>query len=121
MAEADRAFNTAEAFLCIGYGFNDEHIQEYLVRQLRHRGKPFVLVAKSLTDRARQAIDKIAAETRYCVLTEAQDTKGQPIEGKSRIATRDNPAGIDVEGPVALARTRDMLRQLQEKSPELPA
>lgn len=50
---ADEALNTADAFLCVGYGFRDEHIQPKLVERCRQRNVPVVVLARSLTEEAR--------------------------------------------------------------------
>jgi len=55
IAQADNAFKIAGAFLCIGYGFNDEHIQPKLISQIRN-GKPIVVLAKQATDACRRNI-----------------------------------------------------------------
>lgn len=47
IAEADKAFQQAKAYLCIGYGFNDEHIQPKLFEQISI-GKPIVILAKTM-------------------------------------------------------------------------
>lgn len=91
MAETDRALRGAEAFLCIGYGFNDEHVQLYLTRALRDRPKPLVMVAHSLTQKAQQAIAQASKSLRYCVLT-----AGDP--GTMIVRTHEHPDGVQVEG-----------------------
>jgi hypothetical protein len=48
IAQADVAFKNAGSFLCIGYGFNDDHIQPKLLGQIRD-GKPIVVLAKQAT------------------------------------------------------------------------
>lgn len=48
--EADREFKKAGSFLCIGYGFNDSHIQPKLISQIKSVGKPIVVITKKATD-----------------------------------------------------------------------
>jgi len=48
--EADREFKKAGSFLCIGYGFNDSHIQPKLISQIKSGGKPIVVITKKATD-----------------------------------------------------------------------
>lgn len=48
IAEADNAFVQAGAYLCVGYGFNDEHIQPKLLAQIS-KGKPIVILARTMT------------------------------------------------------------------------
>jgi len=53
---ADLAINKAGSYLCIGYGFNDEHIQPKLVAKcLRHR-TPITIITHSLSDSAKKLI-----------------------------------------------------------------
>lgn len=48
--EADKEFKKAGSFLCIGYGFNDSHIQPKLISQIKNAGKPIVVITKKATD-----------------------------------------------------------------------
>lgn len=52
---ANRAIDNASRFLIIGYGFNDEHLQVHLERQLE-LGKPGVVLTHSITDKFRDYI-----------------------------------------------------------------
>lgn len=51
---ADRALMAAPAFFCLGYGFNDYHLQPKLVEACTLRGAPLVILAKELTKNARE-------------------------------------------------------------------
>lgn len=51
LQEADNAFKSASAFLCIGYGFNDGQIQKNLLQEASN-GKPLVVITKNLSDAA---------------------------------------------------------------------
>ena len=67
LQKADSYINSASSFLCIGYGFNDEQIQEKLLSGLRD-GKPILVVTKKITD---QALGLISGNsTNYVVVTE---------------------------------------------------
>ncbi len=56
MARADKALQEARCYLCVGYGFNDEHVQPILIKRV-HRDKiPIVVVTKCLTSAARQLL-----------------------------------------------------------------
>ena len=55
IAEADNAFVQAGAYLCVGYGFNDEHIQPKLLAQIS-KGKPIVILAKTMTPACKKHI-----------------------------------------------------------------
>jgi hypothetical protein len=55
IAQADNAFARAGSFICIGYGFNDEHIQPKLITQIK-TGKPIVVLCRSATDACKKYI-----------------------------------------------------------------
>lgn len=47
--EADKEIKKSESFLCVGYGFNDSHIQPRLIFQIKNGGKPIVVITKKAT------------------------------------------------------------------------
>lgn len=51
IAEADKALHNSAAYLCVGYGFNDEHIQPIIIDESRNKQKPIVVVTKDITPR----------------------------------------------------------------------
>lgn len=53
---ADSAMDAGRSFLCIGYGFNDEHIQPKLLEKCRRNGKAIVVLAKELTEAAKNVL-----------------------------------------------------------------
>lgn len=53
-AQADNEIETANGFLCIGYGFNDIHVQPKLIEQIK--SKPIIVLTKELTPKTKQAI-----------------------------------------------------------------
>lgn len=55
ISQADTAFSNAGSYLCIGYGFNDEHIQPKLLTQIRN-GKPIVVLTHQATASCKQHI-----------------------------------------------------------------
>ncbi len=48
IAEANRAIDGASAFLIIGYGFNDDHLETHLRARLKE-GRPAILLTRELT------------------------------------------------------------------------
>lgn len=52
---ADNLMDLAKCYLCIGYGFNDEQIQNNLIKGIR-REKPIVVVTKSVSVEARKLV-----------------------------------------------------------------
>ena len=55
--EADKEFENAGSYLCVGYGFNDDHIQPKLITQITN-GKPIVVVTKKASDQCFKLITK---------------------------------------------------------------
>ncbi|QDV81044.1 SIR2 family protein [Botrimarina mediterranea] len=53
MTQADFALENASGYLCNGYGFNDIHIQPKLVQRVRTHSTPIVILARTLTQNAR--------------------------------------------------------------------
>lgn len=67
--EMDRLIKEAACYLCIGYGFNDEQIQEQIFAEAE-KGKPIVVVTKQLSDDPKQKI--ISRAKNYAIIE--QDT-----------------------------------------------
>mgnify|MGYP000244711489 CR=1 FL=1 len=61
IARADEAFAGAEAIVCIGYGFNDNHIHLKLIERMRQGKIPILIATKRLSDSARQFIRSSSA------------------------------------------------------------
>jgi hypothetical protein len=73
ITQADLAFSRAGSFLCIGYGFNDDHIQPKLIEQIKN-GKPIVALCKESTIACKKHImsDDIK---KYTVIEYSSDNK----------------------------------------------
>jgi hypothetical protein len=56
IARADRALTNTSGFMTIGYGFNDSHLQEKLIDGVYRRNIPILLLARTLTESARNFI-----------------------------------------------------------------
>ena len=53
--EADNEIEKAKSFLCIGYGFNDIHVQPKLITQIKS-DKPIIVITKELTHKTKLSI-----------------------------------------------------------------
>lgn len=53
---ADTTLEHAKSFLCIGYGFNDEHIQPKIFSRLAKSDTPIVVVTKKLSQAGRESL-----------------------------------------------------------------
>ncbi|WP_028900100.1 SIR2 family protein [Prevotella sp. HJM029] len=65
-AQADIEIQNANGFLCIGYGFNDEHVQPKLIQQIK--SKPIIVITRELTPKTKEAI--IYGECKNYILME---------------------------------------------------
>ena len=58
MAEADRAMMEASAFMCIGFGFRDSHIEPKIIERLKKNEVPIIVLAMALTDETKAFLQK---------------------------------------------------------------
>ncbi|OIO30860.1 MAG: hypothetical protein AUJ18_07070, partial [Candidatus Hydrogenedentes bacterium CG1_02_42_14] len=56
--KADNSLRSGRSFLMIGYGFNDEHLQEILVKKLVEDEKPGIIITKELSEKAKELLSK---------------------------------------------------------------
>lgn len=75
IASADDAFMKADSYLCIGYGFNDEHIQPKLINEIK-KGKAIVVLAKKMSDACRNHLIN-AGVNKYIIFE--SDNNGKTI------------------------------------------
>ena len=54
--ESDNVIDVANSYLCIGFGFNDEHIQEKLVNRCAKKDAKIIVVTHKLSDSAKKFI-----------------------------------------------------------------
>lgn len=74
---ADVAINDAGSYLCIGYGFNDEHIQPKLMAKCQRQGAPVTIITYSLSSSARKLITSGKAKNYLAIERGASD--GQSV------------------------------------------
>jgi hypothetical protein len=86
---SDKALDEARAYFCVGYGFNDEHVQTKLIERCDRDSVPLVVITKVLTPTAKAFLSGGKCR-RYLALEEAP--------GGARAFTHDNPAGFDMPG-----------------------
>lgn len=86
---ADKALEEARAYFCVGYGFNDEHVQTKLVERCEHDAVPLVVITKELTPTAKAFLTGGRCR-RYLAL----ECEG----GGARAYTNEEPAGFEILG-----------------------
>lgn len=87
---ADRALDQAAAFLCVGYGFRDRHIQPKIVERCRQKNVPIVILARTLTDEAKRFLAGSAGQAYMAIEKEGE---------RSRVFLPEYPDGISVAQP----------------------
>lgn len=84
---ADAALRGASAFLCIGFGFRDQHIHPKIIERCRQKNVPIVILARTLTTEAKGFLSDRAG----------QNYLGIEAEGNgSRAYSREHPDGVSI-------------------------
>lgn len=59
LSAVDKIFEGAQNYICIGYGFNDKHVQEMLLKYAKKRKAKILIVTKEITNSIKEnVIDK---------------------------------------------------------------
>jgi len=74
---ADQAITAANSYLCIGYGFNDEHIQPKLMARCQRQSTPITIITYELSTAARKLITD--GKAKNCLAIERGATDDQSI------------------------------------------
>lgn len=74
---ADQAINEAGSYLCIGYGFNDEHIQPKLMMKCLRQKTPITIITYALSDSAKKLI--LEGKSQNYLAIERGETDDQSI------------------------------------------
>jgi len=80
LTEADNEIENATSFFCIGYGFNDIHVQPKLITQIKN-GKPIIVITRELTPKTKQSI--IDNKCKQYILIEEANKKDTRIYSSS--------------------------------------
>jgi hypothetical protein len=96
---SDAALERARAYLCVGYGFNDEHVQPKLIERCENTAAPLLVLTKELTPTTKAFLGRGRCG-KYLALEECV--------GGTRAYTAAAPDGVEIPGP-ALWRLTDFL------------
>lgn len=88
--ESDDVMDGATAYLCVGFGFNDEHIQTKLVNRCANNGASVIIITYELTEATKEFIATESTD-KYLAIEFAQDNK-------SKIYSSLLDAPVKVEG-----------------------
>jgi len=86
---ADEALRNADAYLCIGYGFNDDHLHPILFERCRENDVPLILLTKTVSKKAKDFL-----ESGNCCDYLAIEEAGSGC----RIYSNDYPGGEEIAG-----------------------
>ena len=89
MHSADDAVARASAFLCIGYGFNDDHLQPLMMERCTRPEVPLVLITKEISPTAHKFL-KSGRCSRYVALEESP--------AGTRMFSHEAPDGLELAG-----------------------
>lgn len=70
---ADQAITAANSYLCIGYGFNDEHIQPKLMMKCQRQNSPITIITYALSKAAKKLILEGKAQNYLAIERGASD------------------------------------------------
>ena len=87
MHRADDAVARANAFLCIGYGFNDDHLQPLMMERCTRPEVPLVLITKEISITAHRFL-KSGRCSRYVALEESPNG--------TRMFSHEVPEGLEL-------------------------
>jgi hypothetical protein len=88
-SEADKALQNADAYFCIGYGFNDTHLQTTLVERCRGKDVPLVLLTKTISPTAKAFLNSGKCGKYLAV---------EDSPSGCRIFSKEFPAGEEIAG-----------------------
>ncbi|QHJ12882.1 hypothetical protein FX988_03140 [Paraglaciecola mesophila] len=89
--ESDDVMDKATAYLCIGFGFNDEHIQTKLVNRCANNGASVIIITYKLTEATKEFIANESTD-KYLAIEAAEDNKS-----KIYSSLLDEPAEVEGE------------------------
>lgn len=91
--EADKEFRKAGSFLCVGYGFNDSHIQPKLITQIKDGGKPIVVITKQATEECLRLVTDANVQ-KYLILEE-NGTQTKVITNEGEYTVKESVWSLD--------------------------
>lgn len=86
---ADRALESADGYFCVGYGFNDEHVQSKLIERCENSSTPLLLITQKVSPTTKSFLGRGYCR-RYLALEES-------VDGTLAISP-EHPSGINLPG-----------------------
>lgn len=86
---ADKCIQNASAYFCVGFGFNDQHLQTLLIERCQSEDVPLVLITQKISDTAKSLFDNKKVRRYLALEQDGMDTK---------MYSTEYPAGINIPG-----------------------
>lgn len=80
ISSVDGLFKEATGYMCIGYGFNDKHIQPNLLKMAIDRNKRILIVTKDLTEKIKS---EVVAKAKNYVIVYSDGAQGTKFKSSS--------------------------------------
>lgn len=84
---ADKCIQNASAYFCVGFGFNDQHLQTLLIERCQSEDVPLVLITQKISDTAKFLFDNKKIRRYLALEQDGVDTK---------MYSTEYPAGINI-------------------------
>lgn len=99
---ADSAINEASSYLCIGYGFNDEHIQPKLMIKCQRHDTPITIITYKLSKSAKNLILKGKTKNYLAIERGATDNESIVYSSLNNSSFKVNKNIWSLEGYLSL-------------------
>ena len=93
--KSDQAIDMSSSFLCVGFGFNDEHIQPRITKVCTDRNIPVVILSKDLTSNTKKFLKENAGKN-YIGIERVDDNRSRVYvyeekgKYKTKVISRSN-------------------------------
>ena len=72
---ADKCMQNASAYFCVGFGFNDQHLQTLLIERCQSEDVPLILITQKISDTAKSLFDNKKVRRYLALEQDGLDTK----------------------------------------------
>lgn len=86
---ADKCMQNASAYFCVGFGFNDQHLQTLLIERCQSEDVPLVLITKEISDTAKSLFNTKKVRRYLALEQDGADTK---------MYSNEYAAGVNIPG-----------------------
>lgn len=99
LSDIDHVFAKASCFLCIGYGFNDQHVQPKLLSNAKERNTTILIVTKDITTSIEQ---EIINKCNHYIIISSDKKNGTRIDTENGFHIFENEIYWTIEGLIKI-------------------